>query len=133
MLSPVVLLAVSVAGCNFESANTAPVSGTVPMDGQPISGGWVRFLPQQGGRGAAGQIQSGGSYQLQTSAGETGVPRGTYSVTVVAYQGGEGEPAGQSAVPQRYGSTATSGLSYEVVAGQVNTFDIRLTSQATQP
>lgn len=59
------------AGCQ-PKLNTATVTGTVTLDGAPIAGVVVQFLPESGGRPAIGLTDTAGMYNLrftQTSEG----------------------------------------------------------------
>ena len=59
------VLAAAAAGCF--GANAASVSGTVTLDGQPLTTGNVSFYPDGGsGAPAYGQIDSSGRYSLST-------------------------------------------------------------------
>ena len=57
-----VLIFLPITGCsNSEGPLRVPVSGQVMLDGQPLSSGVIRFIPQEGteGPGAAAQIING--------------------------------------------------------------------------
>src|SRR4051794_18765929 len=54
-----------VGGCSRYQLDTAPVHGLVTLDGEPLEGGVVTFLPSRG-RAASGLIQPDGSYSLAT-------------------------------------------------------------------
>ena len=57
---------------------TAPVSGVVTLDGQPLEMGSVTFVPQDGSRRpATGRIQSDGSYRLGTYDDDDGALLGS--------------------------------------------------------
>lgn len=85
------LLAVA-GGCSKGvSLKTVPVSGKVTLDGQPVSGATVTFLPEVPAAGAALAPSSGltgadGSYKLITmgSGREAfdGIPPGNYKIIV---------------------------------------------------
>jgi len=67
----VVFLALSVLGCG---RGTATVSGTVTLDGKPLSAGKIVFIPK-GAPAVAGEVKDG-QYSVQ------GVPTGDATVTV---------------------------------------------------
>jgi hypothetical protein len=143
------LIAVVGCGSGRYSGPTGSVSGTVTLQGQAVPGGCgVTFVSEQGFT-AHGTVESGGSYQLAT-VDEDGsrsdqIPVGTYSVSVSSppppetseedYDAMmEAAAAGQSqttdgtsleAIPAKFQSTGTSGLSFEVAEG-ANTIDIPL-------
>lgn len=60
------------------------VTGQVEMDGQPISGATVTFLPVAGtpGPGGVGGTDATGKYTLSNFQGKPGVVAGEYKVTV---------------------------------------------------
>ena len=130
---------VLLAGCG---GGLAPVSGTVTLDGEPVAGAKVTFLPAGPGIPATGTTDATGRYQLRIGSGRTGVPRGRYGVTVsklkvstvtegearrVAAAASVGavetEPTSdglvqviEHVVPRRYADPATSGLEVDVTS-----------------
>jgi hypothetical protein len=95
----------------------APVKGKVLLDGQPLTVGSVNTLPTAG-RGAHGDIQSDGSFQLRTFAKNDGALVGRHKVSVSAYDStgpkGPESPYGRLLVPQRYTNPESSGLTIDV-------------------
>jgi hypothetical protein len=80
------------AGCGD---SPVPVRGTVTLDGTPVAGALVLFLPEGGtGRQASGQTGSDGSFQLTTSSSNDGALRGKYKVVVQYSEGPEAPPGG---------------------------------------
>jgi len=80
------------AGCG-----NSPVSvrGTVTLDGSPIEGATVIFLPEGGtGRQAVGLTGADGGFQLTTLSTNDGAFRGKYKVVVQYNQGSEAPPGG---------------------------------------
>jgi hypothetical protein len=88
------LLAVLLVGPVFGCASTAteekwaPVAGTVKVEGQPLTKGWLTFYPDDAkGNGSTrlpvAEITSNGSYELTTN-GKPGAPCGFYKVVVAA-------------------------------------------------
>jgi len=65
--------------------DNVPVSGKVMLDGQPLAGGQVSYVPfdkDQATSGmSAGQIDPSGGYVIYTG-GKEGAPPGRYKVTV---------------------------------------------------
>jgi len=126
-------------GCGGNPARqpTAPVTGTVTIDGQPVSQGVVNFLPESG-RAGHGKLGPDGSFVISTYGNGDGAVVGKHRIAVDARQqqaaeGGFAEDvAYQSAVPARYANPNTSGLECEVVAGEENVVDLKLSS-ATGP
>src|SRR5687768_10676266 len=110
------------AGCSGK--NAASVSGSVTLDGQPLTTGNVGFYPDGGeGAPANGQIDSSGNYSLSTGT-DVGLSPGKYIAVVVATKeppqlydktGAEIPPI--PITPAKYSDTNTSDLKVEVKAG----------------
>src|SRR5262245_19879075 len=110
-------------GCSGH--NAASVSGSVTLDGQPLTTGMVSFYPDGGnGAPANGQIDSSGNYSLSTGT-DVGLAPGKYIAIVVATKdppqlydktGAEIPPI--PITPAKYGSTNSSDLRIEVKAGK---------------
>ena len=134
---------VLLAGCG---GGLAPVSGTVTLDGEPVAGAKVTFLPAGPGIPATGTTDATGRYELRIGSGRTGVPRGRYGVTVsklkvsTVTQGGahigtgavETEPTSdglvqviEHVVPRRYADPATSGLEIDVTSAGEHALALR--------
>ena len=124
------------AGCGG-SPNDMPelgtVSGTLTLDGKPISGATISFYPLGGGRSAAGLSDEQGNYSLQYNSSTTGAPVGEHEVTITTYQegfeyGGEGDlediPGRDEEIPDKYASEKPK---VDVKAG-ANTINLTLTS-----
>ena len=133
------------SGCG-SGVTTGYVSGKVTLqNGNDPAGLLVRFMNASEGVGATAVVQQDGRYSLK-SKGEAGVPVGIFKVAVTGQvrhmsdlevvefmklsraeqQKVEADRRAKSKlVPERYRSTETSDLSYEVVAGE-QTFDIVL-------
>jgi hypothetical protein len=117
-----ILLVVS-TGCS--GPNAASVSGTVTLDGQPLTTGNVSFHPDGGaGAPAYGQIDANGRYSLSTGT-DAGLAPGKYVAVVVATKeppqaydktGSEVPPI--PITPAKYGNTSTSDLRVEVKRGK---------------
>lgn len=77
------VLAATWTGCG-SGGPTAPVSGKVRVDGQPVNGGVVTFAPvgTEGtvGKPAAGAVQSDGTFVLGTDAKGDGAVIGRHRV-----------------------------------------------------
>lgn len=73
-----------VLGCGG-SSKTYRVEGIVTLDGKPLEGVTVKFLPDEGSSGqtAVGTTGSDGSFRLQTNAPGDGAMAGTYRVVVI--------------------------------------------------
>jgi hypothetical protein len=94
-------LMIAVAGCGgkaYDAPKLMPVSGTVTLDGKPLAGAVLTFVPigSTRGKGATGVAEKDGKYQL-ARGGKNGAPVGEYRV-VVAWSGAPNgsEPAAGS-------------------------------------
>jgi hypothetical protein len=78
----VAALLVAAPGCG--SSGTVDVSGTVKLNGQPLSGALVTFRPEgaTGDLGGAGKTDAEGKYTLTAVRGGKGVLPGEYRVIV---------------------------------------------------
>lgn len=79
-------------GCPAGSGvSTAPVSGLVTLDGQPVDGATISFVPKsEGGVAAAAVTDASGRFTLVTTSGEGAVP-GSYAVTISKASAGEAQ------------------------------------------
>ena len=69
-----------VAGCG--RARTSPVEGTVLLDGKPVSGAMIQFVPQGKGRDATAETDKNGQFAMSTFQPRDGVLPGTYKVVI---------------------------------------------------
>lgn len=127
------------AGCGGSEFQLAPVKGKVTYKGKPLEFGTVIFLPEKG-PAATGQIQSDGSFVLetgtQTGGARKGAVVGKHKVEIrcletqrPGFKPPEGQemPAGKSLIPAKYNQADSSGLTAEVTAKGPNefTFDLK--------
>ncbi len=124
-------IAIATLGCGGSSheLETAPVSGRVTLDGEPLASGYVFVTPSRG-RGAKGAIQSDGTFVLGTYESADGAQVGTHSVTVSPIPQDEG--AGRRvrvAIPRKYSRAKSSGLTFEVKPGEDNNLELALSSE----
>jgi hypothetical protein len=132
------IVVVLLAGCSRANRDqTFKVNGDVKLDGQPLTSGTVVFMPEKG-RAAKGAIDTNGSFKLGTYMADDGAAAGRYQVMVIApdhkaIQGGAVnlDQHIPSLVPERYTSTTTSGLAFEVKPTEANVAHFTLTSKAT--
>jgi hypothetical protein len=130
---------VLLAGCGGSPEKVYPVEGTVTLDGTPVVAGTVQFEPFEPGpktgkkHSARGSIDAEGHYQLTTFEAGDGAVLGHHHVTVIPMREWirEDRPSYVKVIPRdfsdEYGDPSTSGLEFEVKAGE-NTFDIPLSS-----
>lgn len=103
-----------ITGCGAETKQATnllkpvPVKGSVLFKGKPLTGGTVRFEPEDGGREAAGNIEPDGSFTLTTFQAADGAVAGKHRVAV--------DPPGDKpkSIPSKYKSAASSGIVLEV-------------------
>jgi len=86
-----VLIIIVICGCSEGSKpyKTAPVSGVVTLDGQPLGAAHVTFMPvadpkggSQSGPEAAGDTDASGRYSLKTVFGDAGASVGKNRVMI---------------------------------------------------
>jgi hypothetical protein len=132
VVATTLMLTLSGCGGTYEST----VSGTVSFDGKKLTVGTVSFHPVAGGPASYAQVNSDGTYVVQTGR-ELGLKAGDYVVTVEANErptklrsDDGGPPAvGKRITPPWYSAKQTSGLRYTVEGGR-NSINLELTSQA---
>lgn len=131
------LAALACVGC--ENSLPATVSGTITIDGQPLSqreniGGEVMLFPSGGGAVAYATLNSDGQYAVQTGATK-GMEPGSYNVTVRVVEIEPEPPGGYQRDPKQtlvsslsYQDHENSGLTADIKRGK-NTIDFDLTSK----
>lgn len=146
-------------GCGSRSRGnipqTAPVSGTVTLDGQPVDGATVVFVPTgTPAYGAYAVTDSKGHFSLKSSETVSGAVPGKYLVQVTKLvtdtsgkqfvvaedvehaalaSGGSAPSTGVSAtrnvLPEKYANPKTSGIEVTVPAEGLQNLEIKLSSQ----
>ncbi len=87
------------AGCGPTNPPTAQVTGTVTLDGSPVEGATVLFLPDDTtNKAATASTEADGSYSLTTFEAGDGAMPGAYKVKVHKFDLPEGgmNPYGES-------------------------------------
>jgi hypothetical protein len=133
---------VCLAGCGEEAnipEGMAPVTGTVTLDGKPLAGATVSFIPDgvTKGAGSYGVTSADGKYELQGTQGGTGAAAGYYRVIISKLVMPDGSPipadipsatdaGAKDLLPAIYSSYDVSTLTAEVPAqgGAIN-FDLK--------
>ncbi len=92
-----VLLGTIIAGCHSRDSDLPPqypVSGLVTLDGKPLAGAGIMFLPRGETRGTGAFAMTGadGKFSLKTDYGGDGAPEGEFSVTVSKVVNRDGTP-----------------------------------------
>ena len=131
--APVFVFACFTVGCGRPSyqLETAPVSGKVTLDGQPLPSGYV-VVPTPKGRMASGKIQPDGTFILTTYNEGDGAQVGTHPVILNEIPSDEFSPIPKEErvpIPTRYQSAGTSGLTVEVKPGEDNYLELTLTTE----
>jgi hypothetical protein len=120
------LLGLFSTGCGSGGPAMGRVSGTVKIDGEPLTKGTVTFVATDGKNpNATGTIGPGGSYTLQTTEPGDGAVVGSYKVAISDVDAnalntempGMPPPVAKSAVPKMYLDANSSGLTATVEAG----------------
>jgi hypothetical protein len=107
------------------------ITGTVTLDGKPVEGASVTFMPQFAGQPALGTTDAAGKFTLTTHPHGRGAMPGTHKVTVRKVEttgfltDGEGLSGGVAPegiqetwhTPKRYADPETSDLTIEVESG----------------
>jgi hypothetical protein len=111
-------------GCNNDFPGLVPVSGTVTIDGQPVSHGGLT-VHTQGHRPSMARLDDEGQFTLTCRHPGDGVVTGTHLVTVSAEES-LGETSSRWHAPKEYSNPATSGL-WVTIDGPTDDLKIELT------
>lgn len=132
-----VFLLLTLVGCEQPPA-TAPVTGQVTIDGEPLDFGFVVFQPAKG-QPAKGEVGPGGEFALMSAKLGEGALIGPHRVSVYCYEGhspaaraqqnGGNVSLGRSLIPAAYSRGGMSGLSAEVPPEGLADFKIELSSR----
>jgi hypothetical protein len=125
---------VMLVGCGKSNQpHFVPVTGTVTLDGQPVHGARIEFLPdsEQGTDGPASfaELDAGGDYALESVGGASGALVGHHKVTIKCPEPSSAGPVPECHVPPEYANAATSGLTAEVRDDPNQTIDFTLKSK----
>lgn len=83
------VLALGAVGCGSDGPELASVQGTVRLDGEPLEGAKLLFIPATGGRPSGARTDASGSYELTYSRQAEGALLGDHVVTISTYQAGD--------------------------------------------
>jgi hypothetical protein len=132
----------SVAGCDSpaDGPQTYTVTGEVTLDGQPVVGADVAFLPSTSTPDAApaqAVTDAAGRFEVvslfdQGRTSQAGMTTGTYGVQITQLKrpppnSGLLQPP-KNLLPQKYASPATSGLTATVAPDEENHFVFKLSN-----
>jgi len=126
----VLLVAPLFFGCGPSGPEIARVEGTVTMDGKPLPGAVIMFVPI-GGRPSVCETDPNGKYVLEFSGGRKGAIPGMNRVEIntarLAYErDGKMLPAVKESVPAKYNRLTT--IEFNVEPGKKNIADFDLKS-----
>jgi hypothetical protein len=115
---PVFALCAVLAGCGHSDSlpvlDVYQVKGTVLLaDGQPLSGGWISFVPKGDlSVTPGGEIRPDGTFSIATGGSGDGAPPGEYKVRVEAPQllQASKRSRGKPLIPSKYNDEDSSGL-----------------------
>ncbi|MBL4884819.1 MAG: carboxypeptidase regulatory-like domain-containing protein [Planctomycetaceae bacterium] len=131
---------VAVIGCgggsNEELVDVVPVTGKITLNGEPLKGAAITFMPQDEGMGRPcfGATDDDGAYVIKTQDGRKGCPVGKFKVIISKFAMEDGTPVGEDPeaaalgmehLPAQYSSGEQTQLSADVPEGG-KTFDFPL-------
>lgn len=99
-------------GCGDGRPTRVPVSGSVMIDGKPLTSGSVFVIPEKA-RPAIGLIDKNGRFVLRTYDGEDGCVVGKHRIAVTATEA-IGNRGVRWLAPKKYSDVTTSGLEITV-------------------
>jgi hypothetical protein len=134
-----IALIFALAGCGGSSTpGLVPVSGTVKLKGEFLSGAVVTFIPTADTRGAGGvgRTDAEGQYQLKYVRGGKGVMPGQYKVTISRrlidgkpvpedYNVPEMDSPARESLPRHYAEADSTKLTATVAEGAPVNFDLK--------
>lgn len=122
-------------GCRSNPPQAVPVSGVVTLDGKPLAGAAITFMPVEGGCFGLGYTNENGEFTIGTFADTDGALVGVHRISIMpdiispAAMGrtlggeeemdrrGESNRVLKSRIPEKYASHDTSGLRVDVKKG----------------
>ncbi len=132
----IALAVVTSSGCGAGSSHpTAPVSGTIKLDGQPVANRSVMYQPNGGGMASVGITDAAGHYTLKSLRGDfDGAVVGkhrviirTVSTRTIDTTSDKNDPKAVDPIPKKY-NDATE-LTMEVPADGRDDADFNLSSK----
>ena len=143
LLSCALLMVAGCPGPGGDLPDVVPVSGTITLDGQPVSDVMVVFSPGDttGGGICTGITDASGRYELKDGQQRVGAPAGKYDVTCSKFVMPDGslftsdgsispmEAGAEEMIPPKYSSAETELTATVSPGGGTINFD--LTSEGT--
>jgi hypothetical protein len=124
------LTTVAVIGCGDGRPDRLAVSGQVLIDGNPLTYGFIRFVPQ-GGRPSGGRLDAEGRFTLSCYGENDGIIPGTHRVEVDASEWLSATQRKWHA-PKKYFRYRTSGLTQQIT-GPTDSLLINLSWDGGKP
>lgn len=125
-----IALAIFCGGCS-EGLPLAPVSGVVTLDGKPVKGALLEFVPQQpGGSTSYGTTDENGRYKMYFGTSETGAFIGKSLVRITSDDRVSiaGKELSGEIFPRKYN---TNSQQFVEIAKGSNEFDFKCESDGT--
>lgn len=120
-------IGLGMTGC-FGGGESLPelteVTGSISLDGSPLPGASVVFLPEEGGSAFA-MTDEDGKFELMYNRDTSGAVPGSYKVTVSKEK--DPKEPGMELIPEKYNEKST--LTAEVKPDVENDFQFDLTSK----
>ncbi|QDU10852.1 hypothetical protein [Gimesia aquarii] len=130
-----IVMCLGVAGCGSNTKQaSSTASGTIKLDGKPLTSGTLNFYPANEGNSAFAVINSDGTFTVNTSAGTSGLEPGEYSV-VISYEvpstidDESNEVPGINPIPAKFRNEENPEISITVPKSGTDALSIDLTSQ----
>lgn len=129
------LAILAATGCRSNPPQVVPVSGVVTLDGKPLAGVAITFVPVAGGSFGCGSTNEKGEFTLGTFAETDGALVGVHWISIMPDtispaaigqtpgreegmgRRGELNRGAKSRIPEKYTSIDTSGLRVDVQKG----------------
>ena len=102
---------IATVGCGDGRPKRVQVSGQVLIDGEPVPGGSIRFVPE-GARPSSSDLDDDGRFNLRCFEENDGAVVGTHRVQVAAREMDNGKLRWYA--PQKYSDVETSELTVEI-------------------
>ena len=120
----------SIAGCmgGTDESKPVPTSGVVTLEGAPVEGAYVLFVPESGPQASATTDAEGG-FELTTTKEKDGVVPGPCRIAIqkrAPIDPKDPYVTPKSLIPEKYGSIKDSGLSETVADSGENFFSFDL-------
>lgn len=127
-LMVIIALASGCSGGGKPGPPRATISGKITLDGKPVGGGEIRFLPAKGSE-TVSRISADGSYSIDSLTDGPVIGQNKVFIEWFRDSGkkdGDGNMISEAAIPEKYNANTT--LSFEVKPGK-NAHDFTLESK----